>query len=115
MGTLLSVSKRAAAAAALSGGATVAVIRDSDRQTFQCVDIELRQVGARTKSLAERQTEHLVEIAVVDEALPIDAQQGAAHYAVEVRLLIRIAQQRHVFVEPALGDEHAAEALDRHV
>ena len=66
-------------------------------------------------TFVERQAEHLVEIAVVDKALPVHTQESAAHHAVEVRLLIGVAQQRHVFVEPTLRDEHAAEALDRHV
>jgi len=63
----------------------------------------------------QRQPQHLVEIAVVDVALPVDREQRAAHHAVEVVGAMRAVQQRHVLVELALGDQRRAEALDRHV
>src|SRR5438309_11870508 len=97
--------ERPAANAALPGSATVAVIRNPDRQPSQRADVALRKVRARTMTFVEREAEHLFEIAIVNKPLPVDAQQTAAHPAVEVRLLIGVAQQRHVFVEPTLRDE----------
>ena len=61
------------------------------------------------------QAELLIEVAVVDIALPVHADQAAAHHLLQVLVAVRCAQRRHVGVELSLGDQHAAEALNRHV
>jgi Fe2+ transport system protein B len=61
------------------------------------------------------QAQHLVEVAVVEQALPVDAEQLAAHHGVEVVPVVAVAQQLHVALEAALAEQRAAEALDGHV
>src|SRR5919108_195920 len=66
--------ERAAAARSLAGGAAVAMAGDANRPAFELDVEQLGQVDAlaRDVSACERQIEHLVEVAVVDVALPID-------------------------------------------
>ena len=73
---------------------------------------EVRSVAALA---GERQAQHLIEVAIVDVALPVDGEERTAHDRLEVLRLIRVLGQRHVFLEAALGDERAAEALDGHI
>ena len=63
----------------------------------------------------ERQIEHLIEIAVVDIAPPIDRNQVSAHHLVEFGIEVRALQQVEVAIELAVGNEGRAEALNRHV
>ena len=63
----------------------------------------------------QRQIEHLVEVAVIEVAAPVDRDEAAAHHAVEVVVAMGLAQQAHVAVELALRDQGRAEPLDRHV
>ena len=68
-----------------------------------------------TRALLERQTEHLIEVAIKDEALPIHADQIATHDGVEVLRAIGALQKGHIVSELSGRLEQAAEALDRHV
>ena len=89
--------------------------RDPDRPTFD-IDVEqIGQVHAFVRAVLERQIEHLVEIAIVDVAAPVDRNQISAHDAVEVGVEVRAAEQIQVAIELAVGQEGCAEALDRHV
>ena len=76
---------------------------------------ELAQPQAGAPFVHQRQAQHLVEVAVVDEALPVHGDKRAAHHLLEVLVAVRAAQERHVRLELAFGDEHGAKALDRHV
>jgi two-component system LytT family response regulator len=76
---------------------------------------QVPQMAARTATRPHREPEHLVEVAVVQPALPVDADQVAAHHRVEVGVAVRGAQQRHVGGESALGHQRRPETLDRHV
>src|SRR5712692_5114422 len=99
----------------LSGGAAVAMVAHGDRIAREIAPDELREVHALAPIDDERQAEHLVEVAVVDVALPVDRQQRAAHHRFEILRSMRAMQQIHVLAELPLGDQHRAEALDRHV
>jgi len=70
---------------------------------------------ARLLSACERQVEHLIEIAIVEIALPVDRDQAAAHDAVEIGVEVCVLQQLQVAVDLTPADEHRAEPLDRHV
>ena len=59
--------------------------------------------------------QHLVEIAVVNIAFPIDAELVQAHQALHVRGAERILEQVHVVFEFAFRYQGAAEASDRHI
>ena len=72
-------------------------------------------MAARPARAAQRQTEHLVEVAVVHVALPVDADQVAAHHRVEVLVAVRLLEQLQVAVQAALGHQRGPETLDRHV
>ena len=76
---------------------------------------ELANVHRFAPAMPERQAEHLVEVAVVDVAAPVDRHEAAAHHRLEVLVAMRGAQELHVAVELALRDQHGAEALNRHV
>src|SRR5436305_15124151 len=102
----------AAAGRALSRGAAVAMVAHSDRAIRELPGEEIAKPPALA---AERQAQHLVEVAVVDVALPVNRDQAAAHHRLEVLLAVRAMQQVHVAVELPLRDQHRAETLDRHV
>ena len=108
-------SERAAAARALSGGAPVAVVAHGDRASVEVLAEGIAQVGTRSPRDAQRQAEHLVEVAIVEVALPIDRDHRAAHHRIEVRLAVRPAQEPHVIAELPLRHQRGAEPLDRHV
>src|SRR5207245_841124 len=76
---------------------------------------QVRKMRAPAAFEPQRQHQHLVEIAVVDVALPVDREQRAAHHALDVVGAVRAVQQGHVLAELALGGQRRAEALDRHV
>src|SRR5262245_1881448 len=107
--------QRAAAARSLPGGAAVAVTGDADRAAGEIVIDQLRQMHALASAAFDRQVEQLVEVAIVDIAAIVERDQVATHHAVEVIVAVRLAQEPEVVVELALGDEHRAEPLDRHV
>src|SRR5262245_36569887 len=107
--------ERAAAARSLAGGAAVAMAADPDRPSLHLGFEQIGQVQALARVVFERQIEHLIEIAVVDVAPPIDRNQVSAHHLVEVGVEVRALQQVEVAVELAVGNEDRAEALNRHV
>src|SRR5688572_18902407 len=83
------LGQRAAAAAALPRRAAVAMPSHDDGVAAEVHAHQLAQVdaflrGALAPAQPERQAEHLVEVAVVDVALPVHADQPAAHHAPEV-------------------------------
>ena len=70
---------------------------------------------ARLASDLQRQVEHLIEVAVVDIALPVHGQQRAAHHRFQVGFQVGVLEQAHITAELALGNQRAAETLDRHI
>jgi len=78
-----------------------------------CVDFA--DVPAGGAAVADWQAELLVEVAVVEIALPVDRQEVSAHDMLHVLRTVGCAQQLQVAVELAPGDENRPEALDRHV
>ena len=69
-------------------------------------------VAARCQA---RAAQLLVEIAVIQETLPVHTDQVAAHHGVEIGGGKVLMQQVHVVVELAFGYQHRTKALDRHV
>src|SRR5918992_155678 len=61
------------------------------------------------------QPQHLIEVAIVDIALPIDTEEGTAHHTLEVFCTMVLVQQLHIPAKLPLGDQEAAKAQDRHV
>src|SRR5581483_2464740 len=103
----------AAAAAALTGRAAVAVICDDDRIAF---DISTQQISQmRAVLLGASQAELLVEITIVQGTAPIDADEISTHHMIEIRRGEVLFQQPHIIAELAPRHEGAAKALDWHV
>ena len=88
---------------------------DPDRVAGNVVVHEIGEMHPFPAGARQRQVEHLVEVAVEDVAAVVDRHQVAAHDTVEIGVEVGSAQQRDVVVELAFGDQHRAEALDRHV
>ena len=72
-------------------------------------------MNGRAAIMAQRQLKHLVEVAVIDKTAIVDRNQRAAHDVIEIGVGMGALQQREIGVELLLGDQHRAEALDRHV
>ncbi len=72
-------------------------------------------MGTRCAIHAHRHAQHLVEVAIVDIALIIDADHGTAHQTFHIFLFEIVLQQRHVPGKCSLGNQRAAKALNRHV
>ena len=64
---------------------------------------------------AQGQSQHLIEIAVVDVALPIDTDEATAHDSFQVFVAVGVLQQTQVGLELAFGHRRTSEALDGHV
>src|SRR5258706_11990720 len=107
--------ERPAAARTLPGGAAEAVVLDHDRVAGEVAPDEIGEPASRRARDPERQSQHLVEIAVVDRALPVHRDQSAAHHGAEILLAEGLPQQIHVRIELSLGDERRAESRNRHV
>src|SRR5256885_9316136 len=107
--------ERAAAARALPGRAPEAMVLDHDGIPREITPDKVGEPDPRSARDPERQPQHLVEIAVVDRALPVHRDQGAAHHGAEILLAEGLPQQVHVGVELSPGDERRAESGDRHV
>src|SRR5437667_7423916 len=111
-------SQRPAATAALPGGAAITMIGYGDGRTIVAMVVahQIAQVAARRcrRSAPEREPEHLVEIAVVQTAFPVDGNQAPAHDAVEVLRPIGIAKQLHISTKLPFENQQAAEALNAH-
>src|SRR5438034_10858033 len=80
--------QRAAATRSLAGGAAITVARDPDRPTFDINVEQIGQVHAFVRAVLERQIEHLVEVAIVDVAAPVDRNPMSGHEAVEVGVVV---------------------------
>src|SRR6266446_10121478 len=107
--------QRAAAARSLARGAAIAMAADPDRSTLDLGFQQIAQVQALARVVFERQIEHLIEVAVIDVAAPIDRNQVSAHHVVEIGVEVCALQQVEVAIELAVGNEDRAETLDRHV
>ena len=104
-----------ATARALARSATVAVICDQNRFIGQGHRRQIPQVRALSIVRLHGETKHLVEIAVVQVALPVNRYQRSAHYLFEIFVPVRAFEQIKVIVELAVRQQGAAEALDRQV
>src|SRR5258706_15584724 len=107
--------ERPAAARTLPGGAAEAVVLDHDRVAGEVAPDEIGEPDSRPARDPERQSQHLVEIAVVARALPVHRDQSAAHHGAEILLAEGLPQQIHVGVELSPGDERRSKSGDRHV
>src|SRR5262245_14212956 len=102
-----------ATARAGARGAAEAVRAGRDRLRLELG--EGPQVEDAARSAAERELEHLVEVAVVERAVEAHRHRLATH---ELRhgAGIEVAhEQRHVLGRPPIALERVREALDRHV
>jgi hypothetical protein len=111
--TLRSLNERAAATAAISGGATETMGANANDVVMQTFGVKLPQVTLMTR--AERQIEHLVEVAVVNAPLPVDAQQVTTHeprYGINVEVLDQQPLIRLTLPSPI---QIVREAVDRQV
>src|ERR1700704_2202604 len=100
----------AAATRSLAGGAAETMAGDADRVVAEVGGQEGGKVAAPAARPRQRQIEHLVEIAVIEETAPIDRDEAAAHDAFEIVVAMRLAQQAQVAVELAFRYQHRAEA-----
>ena len=91
------------------------MIGDPDGGARQFLVQQFGQMDAARSASAQRQVQHLVEIAVVDVALPVHRDQVPAHHRRQVLVPVRGLEQVHVGLELPLGQQLAAEPLDRHV
>ena len=104
---------RAAAARARSGGASKAMRRGRDSiagKRGDVVDIPDGSIRA-----AERDFQHLIEIAVIEAPVPSDADQGASHQRVHRRWVEVIHEQAHILGVIAGGSELMRKSRDWHV
>src|SRR5207245_2257264 len=99
----------AAAGRALPRGAAKAMIAYGDARAREFARDQFGETGAPP---TQRQVEHLVEVAVVYVALPVDRNQVAAHHRRQVFLPVRSAQELHVLRELPLRHQRRAEALN---
>src|SRR5204862_339300 len=91
------------------------MVLDHDGIPREITPDKLGEPDPRPARDPERQSQHLVEVAVVDRALPVHRDKGAAHHGAEILLAVGLAQQLHVGVELSPRDERRAESGDRHV
>ena len=94
--------QRTAATAALPRRAAIAVARYANGLLVKVCFEQVAQMPAYARR-AQVQTQLLVEVAVRQPALPIDADHIAAHHAVQVLRLKAALEQIHVGVKRALG------------
>ena len=80
----------------------------------QIPQVRLRR-HAHGATRRQRQPQLLVEVAIVEVALPVHADQVAAHHGGVVGLAEVVAQQLQIAVELAFGNQHGAKTLDGHV
>ena len=69
----------------------------------------------RPSAAHDRQLEHLVEVAVVERAVPADRQRVPAHEAGDGRRVEALRQELHVAGQVAALDQPLEEPVDRHV
>ena len=92
------INQGTATAAALSGGATVTMIANRDGKPFEYRIPQVPDVDALGASIFHRQRQHLIEVAIVHEALPIDADETSAHDRRKILPTMRATQQGDVVV-----------------
>ena len=66
---------------------------DADRVAGEIRVEQLGQVRACFAVVRQRQIEHLIEIAVIDVAAPVDRDQRAAHDTIEIGVEMGVLQQ----------------------
>ena len=79
------------------------------------VDQEIPQVGPGPTGRGRRHAQLLVEVTVIQPAMPVNADQGAAHHPLEIFAAVAGLQQLLVGLQLAPRLEPAGKALDRHV
>src|SRR5262245_15623548 len=106
--------QRAAAARACSGGAAEAV--RSGRHGGAVERRQVVQVPHRACPVpAERQLQHLVEVAVVETSVVADADERPTHETVHRRGIEVVHEERHVALRRAPPGQLLREPVDRHV
>src|SRR3954470_19830200 len=113
--SLRGLSERTPATRPLAGGASVAMAGNPDWRARGLGVEQVREVCPRAPIVFEWQAQHLVEIAIVDIAPPIDGDEISAHHVLEIGVEMSVAQQIDVAIELALGDKDRAEPLNGHV
>src|SRR5690625_177005 len=63
----------------------------------------------------QRQLQHLVEIAIVEIALPVDTHQIATHHSLKVSGAVTVFEQLHIVLKLTFGNQRAAKALNGHI
>ena len=74
-----------------------------------------QQIGQMPGLAPQGQTQLLVEITVEQLALPVNADQLAAHHRLQIRLAMAGPQQLLVVLQLTLGPQHRRKALNRQV
>src|SRR6266404_8264217 len=113
-------SQRTATAAALPSRASVTMVGHGDCRVVELsvvVPQQIAQMAPRRRwgFAAQREPQHLVEVAVVQIAPPIDRNEAPAHDAVEILRPIGVAQQPHVGGKLPFRNQHAAKTLNGHI
>ena len=93
------------------GGATVTMLVEHDVAIFQYGQIEVVEVVLARYF----QVEHLVEVAVVEEAVPADGDGVAAHDAADGAGIEGVEQALHVVFVLAVVEQKIEKPADRHV
>src|SRR6185295_7712226 len=96
-------------------GASVAVAGNPDRIAGDLGMEQVRQADLLARIALKGEIQHLIEIAVVDVAPPVDGDEVPAHHMREIGVEMRAAKQIEVAIELALGEEDRAEPLNGHV
>ena len=112
---LCELNQRAAATAARAGGTGVAVIANDNFSAGDLLNRQRRNVQAVSIIVGHGQIEHLVEIAIVYQAVPADADEIAAHHLFERGPVEAALEEVHVRVVLAAQFKMRRVARDRHV
>ena len=59
--------------------------------------------------------QHLIKVAIVDEAFVVNTQQRTAHHGFQVFRSIAVAQDIHILMIQSFRQQHAAETADGHI
>lgn len=102
----------ALATGATAGGAAETVIGDANRAADEIFIAYLRQV---TWPSGDLHFEHLIEIAVVQIAVPIDRHHGATHQAVDRLRVETCSEFLHILQVLAAAQQIVQVTTDRHV
>ena len=105
-----------ATTAALARGAAITVVGDADRYVLQArlqnvADVQLLKIVR----IANVHIQHLIEVTVVNIALPVDAELIDAHQPLHVGDTESVLQQVHVIFKFALREQGAAKAGNGHI